>query len=169
MEIEADFCTVHSLSIPFNLLTMKTMLFLFYLFNLWLDYWTWLELFFKISSSIPNKTALVYQNTRVTQKRSNLNVNLKLCYTLLLWRLRCFIRLDIQQSFIRAVELSTINYKIPPSIHVMSSLTWNPLSEIPNQTILAPFSLFSGNRSLNTFIIVNRIFSYKELVTFVNN
>ena len=43
------------------------------------------------------------------------------------------------------VLLSTINYKTPPPIHVMSSLTQNPLSEIPNQTIFAPFSLFSGN------------------------
>ena len=37
------------------------------------------------------------------------------------------------------IWLSTINYKIPPPpIHVMSSLTWNPLSETPNQIIFSP-------------------------------
>ena len=51
--------------------------------------------------------------------------------------------------------LSTINYKTPPSIHVMSSLTWNPLSETPNQTVLAPLFFVLRQRSLNTFIIVN--------------
>ena len=48
--------------------------------------------------------------------------------------------------------LLTIDFKISPC-NVVFNL--NPLSETPNQIILAPFSLFSGNGVWTLLFIVN--------------
>ena len=73
----------------------------------------------------------------------------------------------------RNLNMSTINYKTP--CNVVFNLK-SPLGdETPNQTILAPLLFVLRQRSINTFIncepiskVKQRIFSYKELVTFVN-